>query len=365
MIDSARLLDTFLEILRIDSYHPNEDPVIEALRPRLQRAGVSLQADPHRNVLGWWPGSGAKADREPILLCAHTDTVRPTPDMEPVLRDGAVHTDGSSVLGADDKAAVAAMVEAVEAIAAAGVPHPPVELLFTVGEDVGHIGSKAFDVSGVRSRMAFVPDVDGPVGGIILAGPWAETFRVTFTGRAAHAGTEPETGRSALQMAARAIDRMRLGRVDAQTTANAGVLAGGEAANIIPPCAELTVQTRSLDEATFRAHREHLLECCHRGAEEFGGEIEVAPVTATDGYRFTEDDAVVQRAEAAIRAAGLEPWRSTTCGGSDANEFNAKGLPTVVISVGYLDIHTNQESMPLDELERLAQVCRALMLGDG
>ncbi len=364
MIDSARLLDTFLEILRIDSYHPNEDPVIEALRPRLQRAGVRLQADPHRNVLGWWRGSGAKADREPILLCAHTDTVRPTPGMEPVVRDGAVHTDGSSVLGADDKAAVAAMVEAVEAIAAEGLPHPPVELLFTVGEDVGHIGSKAFDVAGVRSRMAFVPDVDGPVGGVILAGPWAETFRVTFNGRAAHAGTEPETGRSALQMAARAIDRMRLGRVDGQTTANAGVLSGGEAANIIPPCAELTVQTRSLDEATFRAHREHLLECCRRGAEEFGGEIEVTPVTATAGYRFTEDDAVVRRAEAAIRAAGLEPWRSTTCGGSDANEFNAKGLPTVVISVGYLDIHTNQESMPLDELERLAQVCRALMLGD-
>ena len=124
MIDSARLLDTFLEILRIDSYHPNEDPVIDALRPRLQRAGVSLQADPHRNVLGWWPGSGAEADQEPILLCAHTDTVRPTPGMEPVVRDGAVHTDGSSVLGADDKAAVAAMVEAVEAIAAEGIPHP-------------------------------------------------------------------------------------------------------------------------------------------------------------------------------------------------------------------------------------------------
>ena len=165
MIDSRRLLDTFLTILRIDSYHPNEDPVIDALRPKLEGAGVRLSVDAHRNVLGFWPGTGPRAGEEPILLCAHTDTVRPTPGMEPVIRDGAVHTDGSSVLGADDKAAVAAIVEAVQAIADEGAPHPPVEVLFTVGEDVGHIGSKAFDVAGVRSRMAFVPDVDGPCSG--------------------------------------------------------------------------------------------------------------------------------------------------------------------------------------------------------
>ncbi len=363
MIDSQRLLDTFLTILRIDSYYPNEDPVIDALRPKLERAGVRLRADAHRNVLGFWPGSGERGDEEPILLCAHTDTVRPTPGMEPVIRDGAVHTDGSSVLGADDKAAVAAIVEAVEAIADDGTPHPPVEVLFTVGEDVGHIGSKAFDVAEVRSRMAFVPDVDGPVGGIIMAGPTAESFRVTFHGRAAHAGTEPEEGRSALQMASRAIDRMQLGRIDGETTANAGVLTGGEAANIIPPDASLTLQVRSLDQGKFRAHRAAVLECCRQGAEAFAGSIAVESLGTTQGYRFGEDDPSVLRAEAAIRSAGLAPWRATTCGGSDANEFNAKGLPTVVISVGYLGIHTNQESMPIDELDRLAEVCRAVMLG--
>ena len=363
MIDSRRLLDTFLTILRIDSYHPNEDPVIDALRPKLERAGVRLRADPHRNVIGFWPGSGTRAEEEPVLLCAHTDTVRPTPGMEPVIRDGAVHTDGSSVLGADDKAAVAAIVEAVEAIAADGTPHPPVEVLFTVGEDVGHIGSKAFDTAEVRSRMAFVPDVDGPVGGIIMAGPTAESLRVTFHGRAAHAGTEPEEGRSALQMVARAIDRMQLGRIDEETTANAGVLTGGEAANIIPPDATLTLQVRSLDQGKFRAHREALVDCCRQAAEAFGGTIHVESLGSYDGYRFGDGDALVLRAEAAIRSAGLAPWRATTCGGSDANEFNAKGLPTVVISVGYRDIHTNQESMPIDELDRVAEVCRALMLG--
>ena len=150
--------------------------MIDALRPKLARVGVRLPADRHRNVMGFWPVSGTRADEQPILLCAHTDPVRPTPDMQPVIRDGVVHTDGSSVLGADDKAAVAAIVDAVEAIASAGTPHPPVEVLFTVGEDIGHIGFKAFDVADVRSRMAFVPDIDGPVGGTVMASPWAKPF---------------------------------------------------------------------------------------------------------------------------------------------------------------------------------------------
>lgn len=364
MIDSARLLDTFLAILRVDSYYPNEDPVVDALRPKLEEAGVELQSDPHRNVIGFWPGTMERCNDDPILLCAHTDTVRPTPGMEPVVRDGSVHTDGSSVLGADDKAAVAAIVEAVEAISAEGISHPPVEVLFTVGEDVGHIGSKAFDISGVQSNMAFVPDVDGPVGGLIMAGPWIETLQVIFHGRAAHSGTEPETGRSTLQMAAHAIQSMQLGRIDTETTANAGVLSGGDAANIIPSQTKLTLQVRSLDRVKFETHRNALISRCRDGAEAFDGTIDVETVGSTTGYRFDAADAPVQRAESAIRATGLEPWRSTTCGGSDANEFNAKGLPTLVISVGYLDIHTDKESMPINELVRLAQVCRSLMLGE-
>ena len=364
MVNSERLLETFLSILRIDSYYPNEDPVIDLLRPKLERAGVELTTDEHRNVLGYWPAAGDGPRGDSVLLCAHTDTVRPTPKMTPVIRNGAVHTDGSSVLGADDKAAVAAIVEAIEAIAEEGVGHPPAEVLFTVGEDVGHIGSKAFDVTPVRSRMAIVPDVDGTVGGIIMAGPWTENIRVVFHGRAAHAGTEPENGRSALSMAARSIDLMTLGRIDEETTANVGQLSGGEAANIIPAAAELVLQVRSLDEGKFRAQREGLIECCRTGAAAFGGTMEVERLRGTTGYRFERDAPVVGRAEAAIQAAGLRPRLSTTCGGSDANELNAKGLATVVISVGYLDIHTNEESMPLVELNRLAQVCRAAILGD-
>ena len=363
MINSDRLLETFLAILRIDSYYPNEDPVIEPLRPKLERAGLQLSIDEHRNVLGFWPGTGELAERDPIMLCAHTDTVWPTPGMEPVIRDDAVHTDGSSVLGADDKAAVAAIVEAVEAIADAGLPHPPVEVLFTVGEEVGHIGSRAFDVSQARSQMVFVPDADGTVGGVMLAAPWTIAYKCTFHGRAAHAGMDPENGRSALCMAARAIETMRLGRLDEETTANVGTVNGGEAMNIVPPRAEMVWQLRSLNEHKYEQAKEELLAACRAAAEAFGGTVEFEQVGGTRGFRFDEDDPIIVRAKSAIEASGIEPWTAVTCGGSDANEFNDHGLAAVVISVGYLDIHTNEEAMPLDQLNQLADVCCSLMLG--
>lgn len=362
MIDADRLLQTFLAILRIDSYYPQEDAVVDVLRPKLKRVGFELSVDEHRNVMGVLPATPGFESTPPVMLCAHTDTVQPTPKMQPVIRDDAVHTDGSSVLGADDKAAVAAIVEAAETVADQGLPHPAVEILLTVGEDVGHIGSKAFDVAPVRSRMVFIPDADGPVGGIMLAAPWMESAEVTFHGRAAHAGMEPESGRNAIAMLARAIEQMPLGRIDDETTSNVGTVAGGEAANIVPPDASLVWQVRSLDESKFLKVRDEVLHACRIACDDFGGEMTKKTIRECSGFRFAPDDPIVQRAESAIRVAGLEPWHSVTCGGSDANEFNAKGLPSVVISVGYRDIHTNQESMPLCQLNHLAEVCLALML---
>ncbi len=362
MIQPDRLLDLFITIAGIDSYYPGEDQVSDFLRLRLERIGIQMVPDEHRNLLGYWPGTGALADHDPILLCAHMDTVISTEGMQPVVRDGAVHSDGSSVLGADDKAAVAAIVEAAEAIAAAELPHLPVEVLFTVGEDVGHIGSKAFDVAPVRSSMAFVPDIGGPVGLISLAAPWSRTVRVTFYGRAAHAGLEPEEGRSAISMAAAAVHAMPLGRVDEETTANVGLISGGEASNIIPPRAELTMQARSLDREKQEQALEFMLDCCRQAAAERGGKIEQETLISINGFRFEPTDAIVRRGESAIEAAGRVPQHTVTCGGSDANELNAKGLPTLVISVGYKDIHTNEESMPIEELNCLAEVCAALML---
>ena len=363
MIQSDRLLDTFLTILRINSFYPEEDEVMQVLRPRLERLGMEVSEDASRNILGTWPGTGDRTDAEPVLLCAHVDTVRPTVGMQPVVREGSVFSDGSSVLGADDKAAVAAIVEAAEAIAECGVAHPPVEVLLTIGEDVGHIGSKAFDVAPVQSSLAYVPDSGGPVGQIILAAPWARNWRVTFHGRAAHAGIEPENGRSALSMMARAIDSLPWGRLDEESTSNVGTVSGGEAGNIVAPKAEMVFQVRSLDEAKYERYTDDVLDACRRASADMEGRIEYEALGGTRGYRFSETDPVVERAKSAIRSVGLQPTCTVSCGGSDANEFNAKGLATLVLSVGYRDIHSIEESMPIDELNHLARVCAALMLG--
>ncbi len=362
MIQPDRLLETFLTILRINSFYPDEEPVMQALRPKLTGVGMKLSEDPARNILAYWPGKGAMAGAEPVLLCAHVDTVRPTIGMEPIVRDDTVWSDGSSVLGADDKAAVAAIVEAAEAIEAAGVDHPPVEVLFTIGEDVGHLGSKAFDVSPVQSKLAFIPDSGGPVGQIILASPYAQSLKVRFHGRAAHAGIEPENGRSALSMAARAVEAVPWGRLDDESTSNVGSIHGGEAANIVAPEAELIFQVRSLDERKSRRYIDEVLRACEKAAADLEGRIEQELLISTRGFRFEPTDPIVQRAMSAIRAAGMEPTCAVSCGGSDANELNRMGLDTLVLSVGYVDIHSNQECMPIDQLNALARVCVEIML---
>jgi len=360
---SERLLETFLTLCRINSFHPDEAEVMRVLRTRLTQAGVEVTKDASGNLLGYWPGTLERTAAEPVLLCAHVDTILPTPGMEPVVRDGAVWSDGSAVLGADDKAAVAAIVGAIEAIAESGEAHPPVEVLLTVGEEVGHIGSKAFDVGPVRSKIAFVPDSGGPVGQIILASPWARHITVKFHGCGAHAGIEPENGRSALLMASRAIASLPWGRIDEETTANVGTIQGGDAPNVVAAEAEMTFEVRSLNERMHRDHIDNILSTCEQVAAALDGRIEHHASICVTGFRFEETDPIVERAKSAIRGAGLQPRCTVSCGGSDANELNAKGLPTLVLSVAYRDIHSNRESMPLDQLDALANVCAALMLG--
>ena len=362
MIQKERLLQTFLTLLKINSYYPNEEEIMQVLRSKLKRVGMKLAEDESRNLLGTWAGTGNLVETEPVLLCAHVDTVRPTIGMEPIVRNGRVWSDGSSVLGADDKAAVAAIVEAIESIADQAVDHPPVEVLFTVGEDVGHIGSKAFDVAPVQSKLAFIPDSGGPVGQIILASPWCQSLKVKFHGRAAHAGIEPENGQNALLMAARAIASLPWGRIDDQSTANIGTVTGGEASNIVAPEAEMILQIRSLSQQKHIRYIDDVLQACTRAASDLGGSKEHEVLFQISGFAFDPSDPIVQRATSAIESTGREPSCTVSCGGSDANELNAKGLKTLVLSVGYEDIHSNQEAMPLDELNALTAVCAGLIL---
>ena len=354
-----RLLQGFVDILSVDSYWGNEDRVVAIIQPRLEAAGVVCRRDQIGNLICHWPAKGK--DSRPIMLNAHMDTVRPTPEMKPVVKADAVYSDGSSVLGADDKAGVAAIVEAVAMVDEAGLPHGPIDLVFTVGEDVGQFGAAAFDPNDVESRVALVLDFGGPVGVICDRQAAACNFNVTFHGNAA-AAAHPETGVSAVSMMSRAIDQMALGRVDELTVANVGIVSGGEARNIVPPEAKLVGQARALTQAALDRQVAAMRTALEDAAAAFGGRVEIETEQKFQPTRFGHDHPALQVAYAAVQAARLEPQYVHTFGGSDAQNFNEKGIDSAILGTGYKDIHSIDEWMPHAELRKLAQVTAQVIL---
>ena len=354
-----RLLQGFVDILSVDSYWGNEDRVVAIIQPRLEAAGVVCRRDQIGNLICRWPAKGK--DSRPIMLNAHMDTVRPTPEMTPVVKADAVYSDRSSVLGADDKAGVAAIVEAVAMVDEAGLPHGPIDLVFTVGEDVGQFGAAAFDPNDVESRVALVLDFGGPVGVICDRQAAACNFNVTFHGTAA-AAAHPETGKSAVSMMSRAIDQMALGRVDELTVANVGIVSGGEARNIVPPEAKLVGQARALTQAALDRQVAAMRTALEDAAAAFGGRVEIETEQRFKPTRFGHDHPALQVAYAAVQAAGLEPRYVHTFGGSDAQNFNEKGIDSAILGTGYKDIHSVDEWMPHAELRKLTQVTAQVIL---
>jgi len=359
-IDPDRLLKIFVDILSVDSYWGNENRVVAILQPLLEDIGVVCSQDEIGNLIGKWPAKGKQS--APIMLNAHMDTVQPTPGMRPVVKDGVVYSDGSSVLGADDKAGVAAIVEAVLAVHDAGADHGPIEVVLTVGEDVGQFGADAFDPNDIESRVAFVLDAGGPVGDLVTHQAGSFGFEAVFHGRAAHAGIAAGDGINAIAMQARAVDNMSLGQVDGVTVANVGVVSGGQAANIVPPECKLVGQARSLDQDALERQMAAMRQACEDAAADLGGRVDYTQRGRFKATSFADDHPAIQLADTAIAAAGLEPRHISTYGGSDAQNFNEKGIATAILSVGYLDVHSVAESMPLDELQRLTDVTVQLIL---
>ncbi len=359
-IDNGRLLKTFVDILSVDSYWGNEDRVVAILKPLLQDVGIVCSQDEIGNLIGKWPAEGKQSP--PIMLNAHMDTVQPTPTMRPVVKDDAVYSDGSSVLGADDKAGVAAIVEAVLAVHDSGYDHGPIELVFTVGEDVGQYGADAFDPNDIEARVAFVLDAGGPVGSVVTRQAGAFGFEAEFHGRAAHAGIAAADGINAIAMLARAVDNMPVGRVDDVTVANVGVVSGGQAANIVPPDAKIIGQARSLDQDAVERQMDTMRRACEDAASAFGGRVDYTQRGRFKATSFADDHPAIRLADVAIAAAGLEPKHVSTHGGSDAQNFNEKGIATAILAVGYEDVHSVAEWMPHDELQRLTQVTAQLIL---
>ena len=360
MIDESRLVDQFIRFVQVDSPSGQEGEFAGLVRAELECVGISAEFDraarrlggTGNNLVAHLPGS---ADGVPLLISAHLDTVAPRKRVTPQIGDGVIRSGGDTILGADDKAAVAAILEAVRVVRAEALPYPPIDLVFSVSEEVGLRGIRVFDCSRLSARLGYVIDSHGPVGGIVVSAPTHDVLHARITGRAAHAGMEPEAGISAIQIAAHAIDQMQLGRIDEETTANIGVIEGGVATNVVPEQVALKGEARSHDEAKLQRQLAHMRGCLRAAARKFGGKAQSRLEHQYRAFRMGSEEAVVALASAAARKIGVEPVLRSSGGGSDANVFNEHGIPTVVLAAGYEHPHSPEESIAIQELTRAAE----------
>ncbi len=335
-----------------------------------QRPGWQVFVDNHGpkwhgeqgNMLIQEPGTLA---RPQLAFSAHLDTVGPCREVKPKLAADRITSDGTSILGADDKCAVVAILAAVAALEDARVPHGPLEIWFSMAEECGLCGARYFELDRAQARRCIVLDASKPVGTIIGSAPFADKMTITVHGRAAHAGIEPEKGVNALVVAAEAIQGMKLGRIDAETTANLGIAQGGIAQNIVMAELVIAAEARSLDKRKLDAQVAHMRErfaeaaAHHRVSNTFDVEEEYY------GYQFDADEPLVQLVSTAATALGLAPTLEPAGGGSDANIYNTRGITAINCGCGMAAVHTKQEYILTDELARLADLVAAIVVTDG
>ncbi len=365
--EEERVLDTFLDLVRIDSPSGEEDQVAEYCERALNEMGFDVTFDESRsrtasntgNLIARLEGTSGHT----LMLSAHMDCVEPCRGIEPVVANGRVSSSGETVLGADDKAGIAAILEAARRIIAAAGPRPTLMVVLTVSEETGLTGAKALDLPALDADMCLVLDADGRPGGIVIAAPTHYTFLATFHGQAAHAGVAPEQGISAIAMASKAICSMELGRLDEMSTANIGSIEGGTATNVIPASTSLTGECRSLDIRRAEEIKQRMEHAMHDAAEAAGGRLEIAWTREYVGFSFDENADVVRAVSDAATNAGLIPCTLKTGGGSDGNVFAEAGIPTLVLSCGMSSVHSTSESIAVEDLYSMVDFVQAVAVG--
>ncbi len=362
----GRILETFLRLVGMDSESGHEAEVAAyvcevarecAFDCYVDEAGAAIGGE-SGNVYVNMPATGV--DAPPLLFSAHLDTVAPGIGVEAVLKGDRVVSRGDTVLGADCKAGVAVCLELMRLSAEGSFRHGPLQMLFTVAEEVKLQGSRHMDRKRIEARHAFVLDGAGGVGDIINASPTQDNLNFTFKGRAAHSGVEPEKGINAIYGAAWAISLMHLGRIDSETTANIGIIEGGRAVNIVPETVLARGEARSLEAAKLEEQKKAMIRAAMEAEASVGVGVEIEVERAYAGYRIDPGDPLVRLAEEAGKAMGLKTRVVSSGGGSDANNLNAGGIRALVLSMGARESHTVNEHLEVRDLERLTRLCREI-----
>ncbi|TFB24093.1 M20/M25/M40 family metallo-hydrolase [Filobacillus milosensis] len=357
-----------MELVQVDSETKHEENIAKVLKQKFSELGLSVEEDTAKEKTGHGANNlvftlkGNKDGAESIYFTSHMDTVVPGNGIKPSIEGDYIVTDGTTILGADDKAGIAAMLEAIKTLKEKNLEYGDIQFIITVGEESGLVGAKAFDANLLRARYGYAIDSNGQVGNIIVAAPTQAKLWITSRGKTAHAGVAPEEGISAITLAAKAIAKMPLGRIDEDTTANIGRFEGGKATNIVSDEAFIFAEARSLDPEKLEAQLDKMKKACQDAEKELGGSIDVKVEIMYPGYRHKEGDQVVEVARSAAKRIGRESQLEKSGGGSDANIFAGLGVPTVNLCVGYENIHTTNERMPVSELVKISEFITSIVV---
>jgi tripeptide aminopeptidase len=351
-----RLNATFAELCRIESPTGHERACADWISGELRALGLEVEEDDAGQPAGADAGNLfvriAGSGERSVMMCAHMDTVPLTAPVEPVQRDGSWTNAGAGILGADNKTAVAALVELARTLTSVGRPPAVgVELVFTVSEETGLHGAKHFDTSRLRSDFGYVFDHASPLGEVIIASPTYMRIGAEIRGRAAHAGLHPEQGVNAVVAAAHAVTAMPQGRLDPQTTANVGVIRGGTAANVVPDHCYVEAEVRSIDQARVDAVVTEVVDALQDAADQAACDLDLSLERMFTGYRVAASEPSLAVAEGALRRLGYEPRRVASGGGADANAFRVAGFPCINLANGTEYAHERRERVSVRALE--------------
>ena len=351
----------FLELVSIDSESGNERAIVDKLKKDLEELGAIVEEDDCAskiegnagNLYAYFPGT---INKKPILLCAHCDTVVPGKDIQPIMENGRIFTNGTTILGGDDKSGIAEILMAIKQIKDKGIEHPPIEVLITVSEEIGLLGARNFDISKLQAGFGYALDTH-QVGEVVIGAPSQISFQINFYGKEAHAGVEPEKGLNAIRLAAEAIAIMPNGRIDFETTCNLGIIKGGTATNIVPGLVTVEGEVRSHNKGKLQKVCEEIEQAVISTVHKFNAN----GAKASFHFELKEEYAaflidrnapVVTLAEKALQNLHLPADIKVGGGGSDANIFNANGLPMIIVGTGMNNVHTTEEDILVDELYR-------------
>ncbi len=361
-INEARLVQLFREFCLIDAPAKKEREVADYVINVLKGMGLEVWEDKAGEAVGGNSGNvialfkGTKPGAPRIFLSAHLDTVEPTAGLKIIEENGRLSSDGTTILGADDKGGMAPAIEAIRVIQESGEEHGDVVLLFSICEEIGLLGAANVELDDLNLEFGFVLDTGPPVGSFVTRTATHDMLNVTFIGKPAHAGKHPEDGINAIQVAADAVSRMKIGRIGPETTSNFGIIKGGTAVNVVCPSVTLYGEARSTNVAELDAQIAHMKEACQAAADAWGAKVEFDYERHYDAYLVDADSKVVKVGQAAAAKLGMSGDLRTTLGGSDANIYNAKGVPSIVVATGMEEIHTHNEFITIADLVATAEL---------